>query len=289
MEIIIGKLAGFCGGINSAVSKTEKLLVDKEKIYCLGELTHNKQVMEKLEKSGLIVIEKLEDIENNTEVIFRAHGMPKNAYDEAKKRNIKVYDFTCPRVLALHEQIEKESKKGKYIFLLGEEGHPEIVGTMGFADKNNLFLLQTINDVENAIKDLLASKRTELYILSQTTFSLRKFDEIVEKIIQKLEKKGIDIEINNSICEATELRQKETEKISQIVDYMIIIGGKNSSKTRKLYEISEKNCKNAIHIETKDELKNIDFSNYKKIGIMAGASTPKSSIAGVKEYLNELT
>ena len=154
MEIIIGKLAGFCGGINSAVSKTEKLLVEKEKIYCLGELTHNKQVMEKLEKSGLIVIEKLEDIENNTEVIFRAHGMPKNAYDEAKKRNIKVYDFTCPRVLALHEQIEKESKKGKYIFLLGEEGHPEIVGTMGFADKNNLFLLQTINDVENAIKDL---------------------------------------------------------------------------------------------------------------------------------------
>lgn len=289
MEIIIGKLAGFCGGINSAVSKTEKLLVDKEKIYCLGELTHNKQVMEKLEKSGLIVIEKLEDIENNTEVIFRAHGMPKNAYDEAKKRNIKVYDFTCPRVLALHEQIEKESKKGKYIFLLGEEGHPEIVGTMGFADKNNLFLLQTINDVENAIKDLLASKRTELYILSQTTFSLRKFDEIVEKIIQKLEKKGIDIEINNSICEATELRQKETEKISQIVDYMIIIGGKNSSNTRKLYEISEKNCKNAIHIETKNELKNIDFSNYKKIGIMAGASTPKSSIAGVKEYLNELT
>ena len=289
MEIIIGKLAGFCGGINSAVSKTEKLLVDKEKIYCLGELTHNKQVMEKLEKSGLIVIEKLEDIENNTEVIFRAHGMPKNAYDEAKKRNIKVYDCTCPRVLALHEQIEKESKKGKYIFLLGEEGHPEIVGTMGFADKNNLFLLQTINDVENAIKDLLASKRTELYILSQTTFSLRKFDEIVEKIIQKLEKKGIDIEINNSICEATELRQKETEKISQIVDYMIIIGGKNSSNTRKLYEISEKNCKNAIHIETKDELKNIDFSNYKKIGIMAGASTPKSSIAGVKEYLNELT
>lgn len=286
MEIIVGKLAGFCRGVTVAVESTEKLLKEKNKIYCLGELAHNKQVMENLEKSGLIVIDNLSDVENGSEVIFRAHGMPKSAYEEAEKRNIDIYDYTCVRVKLIHNQVEEACNEGKYIFLLGDKKHPEIIGTKGFADENKIYVIQTEEDIEDAISSLKNSGIKKLYIAAQTTYSVKAFKEITEEIKKRLE--NISIEINNSICEATELRQKETEELSKVVDYMIIVGGKNSSNTKKLYEISERNCKNAIHIETKEELKNIDFKPCKKIGIMAGASTPKSSIEGVREYLESL-
>lgn len=288
MEIIVGKLAGFCRGVTVAVESTEKLLKEKNKIYCLGELAHNKQVMENLEKSGLIVIDNLSDVENGSEVIFRAHGMPKSAYEEAEKRNIDIYDYTCVRVKLIHNQVEEACNEGKYIFLLGDKKHPEIIGTKGFADENKIYVIQTEEDIEDAISSLENSGIKKLYIAAQTTYSVKAFKEITEEIKKRLEKENISIEINNSICEATELRQKETEELSKVVDYMIIVGGKNSSNTKKLYEISERNCKNAIHIETKEELKNIDFKPCKKIGIMAGASTPKSSIEGVREYLESL-
>lgn len=288
MEIIVGKLAGFCRGVTVAVESTEKLLKEKNKIYCLGELAHNKQVMENLEKSGLIVIDNLSDVENGSEVIFRAHGMPKSAYEEAEKRNIDIYDYTCVRVKLIHNQVEEACNEGKYIFLLGDKKHPEIIGTKGFADENKIYVIQTEEDIEDAISSLKNSGIKKLYIAAQTTYSVKAFKEITEEIKKRLEKENISIEINNSICEATELRQKETEELSKVVDYMIIVGGKNSSNTKKLYEISERNCKNAIHIETKEELKNIDFKPCKKIGIMAGASTPKSSIEGVREYLESL-
>lgn len=291
MEVILGKLAGFCNGVRNAVEKTEELLKNRDKIYCLGELAHNKQVIKDLENDGLIIVDDLNEVPNNSEVIFRAHGVTKNVYQLAKEKNLTVYDYSCVRVIKLHEDVENMNNNGYYIFLFGDNNHPEVIGTKSFANSEEITVLKDLKEVDSAINNLKKSNLNKLYICAQTTFSLKKFDELVSIIEEKLEKNNnddnIEIKINKSICEATEIRQMETENLAREVDFMVIIGGKNSSNTIKLYEISKKNCKRAIHIETKEELENVDFSKASKVGVMAGASTPKKSINEVIEYLNK--
>ena len=289
MEVVVGKLAGFCNGVRNAVEKTEELLKNRDKIYCLGELAHNKQVIKDLENDGLIIVDDLNEVPNNSEVIFRAHGVTKNIYQLAKEKNLTVYDYSCVRVIKLHEDVENMSNKGYYVFLFGDEEHPEVIGTKSFAKSEEITVLKDKEEIDNAINNFKNSNLNKLYICAQTTFSLKKFDEFVRIVEEKLKKynNDIDIKINKSICEATEIRQMETENLAKKVDFMVIIGGKNSSNTVKLYEISSKNCKDAIHIETKKELENIDFSKVSKVGVMAGASTPKKSIDEVIEYLNK--
>ena len=289
MEVVVGKLAGFCNGVRNAVEKTGELLENRDKIYCLGELAHNKQVIKDLENDGLIIVDDLNEVPNNSEVIFRAHGVTKSVYQLAKEKNLTVYDYSCVRVIKLHEDVENMNNNGYYIFLFGDNNHPEVIGTKSFANSEEITVLKDIKEVDSAINNLKKSNLNKLYICAQTTFSLKKFDEFVSIVEEKLKKynNDIDIKINKSICEATEIRQMETENLAKKVDFMVIIGGKNSSNTVKLYEISSKNCKDAIHIETKKELENIDFSKVSKVGVMAGASTPKKSIDEVIEYLNK--
>lgn len=291
MEVILGKLAGFCNGVRNAVEKTEELLKNRDKIYCLGELAHNKQVIKDLENDGLIIVDDLNEVPNNSEVIFRAHGVTKSVYQLAKEKNLTVYDYSCVRVIKLHEDVENMNNNGYYIFLFGDNNHPEVIGTKSFANSEEITVLKDLKEVDSAINNLKKSNLNKLYICAQTTFSLKKFDEFVSIVEEKLEKNNnddnIEIKINKSICEATEIRQMETENLAREVGFMVIIGGKNSSNTIKLYEISKKNCKRAIHIETKEELENVDFSKASKVGVMAGASTPKKSINEVIEYLNK--
>ena len=289
MEVVVGKLAGFCNGVRNAVEKTEELLKNRDKIYCLGELAHNKQVIKDLENDGLIIVDDLNEVPNNSEVIFRAHGVTKSVYQLAKEKNLTVYDYSCVRVIKLHEDVENMNNKGYYVFLFGDEEHPEVIGTKSFAKSEEITVLKDKEEIDNAINNFKNSNLNKLYICAQTTFSLKKFDEFVSIVEKKLKKynNDIDIKINKSICEATEIRQMETENLAKKVDFMVIIGGKNSSNTVKLYEISSKNCKDAIHIETKKELENIDFSKVSKVGVMAGASTPKKSIDELIEYLNK--
>ena len=289
MEVVVGKLAGFCNGVRNAVEKTGELLENRDKIYCLGELVHNKQLVDDLKKEGLIIVNNISEVPDNSEVIFRAHGVTKNIYQLAKEKNLTVYDYSCVRVIKLHEDVENMSNKGYYVFLFGDEEHPEVIGTKSFAKLEEITVLKDKEEIDNAINNFKNSNLNKLYICAQTTFSLKKFDEFVSIVEEKLKKynNDIDIKINKSICEATEIRQMETENLAKKVDFMVIIGGKNSSNTVKLYEISSKNCKDAIHIETKKELENIDFSKVSKVGVMAGASTPKKSIDEVIEYLNK--
>lgn len=289
MEVVVGKLAGFCNGVRNAVEKTGELLKNRDKIYCLGELVHNKQLVDDLKKEGLIIVNDISEVPDNSEVIFRAHGVTKNIYQLAKEKNLTVYDYSCVRVIKLHEDVENMSNEGYYVFLFGDEEHPEVIGTKSFAKSEEITVLKDKEEIDNAINNFKNSNLNKLYICAQTTFSLKKFDEFVSIVEEKLKKynNDIDIKINKSICEATEIRQMETENLAKKVDFMVIIGGKNSSNTVKLYEISSKNCKDAIHIETKKELENIDFSKVSKVGVMAGASTPKKSIDEVIEYLNK--
>ena len=284
MEIIVGKTAGFCYGVKRAVEGAIEETGIKEEVYCLGEIVHNKEVVKKLKQKGIKQIEKIEEATGKT--IIRAHGIAKEIYEKAKEMNIEIKDLTCPKVLQIHKIAEDFQKEGYYIFLFGNKNHPENIGTISYCG-NKYYVIEDLERLPEALKKLEESQVKKLAVIAQTTYNLEKFETGTKEIERLLEDKGIKIDIVNTICHATESRQKETEEISKNVDFMIIIGGKNSSNTQKLYEIAKKYCREAVCIETKEELEKIelDFSKYNKIGIMAGASTPKESIVDVKELL----
>lgn len=285
MEIIIGKTAGFCYGVKRAVEGAkEELKQNNGSIYCLGELVHNKQVVEELKNQGMIFVNNLLEAENMA--IIRAHGVEKQIYEEAEKENIKLKDYTCPNVLKIHEIANEFSKKGYYIFLCGNKNHPENIGTISYCG-DNAYIIESEDNINEALEKINNAIIKKFLLISQTTYSLEKFHKI-EKIIKSETSKDIELVVKNTICRATELRQKETEKLAKEVDYMIIIGGKNSSNTRKLYEIAKKNCNNSISIEKAAELNLDDINSKAKIGIMAGASTPRESIEKVCEKLKLL-
>ena len=271
MEIFTSKNSGFCAGVKTTITKAKEALAQSDsKIDCLGELIHNKQVVDDLKNNGLEIIDSIQDATNK--VIIRAHGTSKDVYDYALANNIELIDLTCPNVLKIHNQVQEFSSKNYFIFLLGIKGHPETIGTYSFCGKNS-YLLENEEDIPLAIDCFKKSKLTDALVISQTTFSLSLFEKIASNITKSLGEK-YNIKIEKSICNATSRRQNDANDISSKVDLMIIVGGKNSSNTKKLCDVSLKNCKNVIHIETKDELHINFLKQFKKVGIMAGASTP---------------
>ena len=289
MEIIIGKTAGFCFGVQNAVTKAKEEL-EKEKVCCIGELVHNHEVTKDLENHGLTIINNIDDLDDlNMPVIIRSHGETKETYEKAKEKNIKLIDLTCPKVLKIHEIVKEYSNKNFYIFLIGKNTHPEIIATKSYCG-NNYSVIEEIEDVEKEFLEFKKSGLTDLLIISQTTYSLEKFEKIVEKIknIINDEKENINLIVKNTICNATKQRQEETIILSKQVDMMIIIGGKHSSNTLKLYEIAKENSPNSILIETYEELNKEMFFGINRVGIMAGASTPKGSIDLVVEFLSKI-
>ena len=295
MEVILGRTSGFCGGVRNAIVKTkEEAEKSNDIIYCLGDLVHNPIVLNDLKRMGVQVIEKLEGIPNpkGKLVIIRAHGVKKEIYEEAKQLEIKIKDLTCPKVLAIHEFVDKYSGENSFIFLIGEKKHPEVIGTASFCG-NNSVVIENEEELQDAI-DIFNNKSKEnknmnLIVVAQTTFNLEKFEEF-EKIIKDKIDKNIEVIVNNTICNATRIRQEETEKIAKEVDGMVIIGGRKSTNTNKLYQISLENCKNVVMVENAQELKeNLDnFKMCKKIGIMAGASTPEESIEEIVNIVKNM-
>ena len=285
MNVIVGKNSGFCSGVKYTITRAEREL-EKEKngLDCLGEIIHNNQVIVALSEKGLRTIDSIENAKNK--VIIRAHGVSKDVYNYAKEHGIELIDLTCPNVLKIHDQVQKYSNDRYFVFLLGIKNHPETIGTYSFCSKNS-YLIAEISDIDDAIFNLENSNLKNVLIISQTTFSVKLFEDIVSEILKKLDS-SYNVHIEKSICNATDLRQQEAKELSSKVDLMIIIGGKNSSNTKKLYEVSKMNCKNVLHIETKDDL-DIEFvKNFKTIGIIAGASTPDFIINDVVELCNSL-
>ena len=284
MEIIVGKTAGFCYGVKRAVEGAKKVVKESENVYGLGEIVHNKDVVEQLENLGMHFIEDIREAKGKT--IIRAHGIPKQVYQEAEKKQIELIDYTCPKVLKIHEIAEEYAKNGYYIFLLGNRKHPEIIGTLSYCGENK-FVIEKEEDALKALEVLEKSVIKKLLVISQTTYSLEKF-YIIEEIIKNELSRDIELVIKNTICQATEIRQKETEEMSKKVDCMIIIGERNSSNTKKLYDIAKQNCKMVIFIENEKEIDLDAIGRKDKIGIMAGASTPEESIKKVVSKLGKI-
>lgn len=268
MEIIVGKNAGFCFGVNNAVTKTKEYLKENNNLDCLGKLVHNNQVTSSLEEMGLRTIEDIKDAHNK--VIIRAHGVSKNVYDYAKNNNIELIDLTCPKVLLTHKLIN--DYPGFYLIFLGKHNHPETIGSVSLSPAYSI--IENIKDVNDVIKLIKQKKIENILVIAQTTFSLDLFNEITKKLQTQL---NGNLVIKNTICPSTKIRQEETEQIAKQVDGMIIIGGKNSSNTKALYYIANKYCP-TILIEDALELDLNQVKSWHRVGIMAGTSTPQESI-----------
>lgn len=283
MEIIVGKLSGFCPGVKNTIKKAEIALKEKKELYCLGEIIHNGQVIKSLENKGMITVNNIEDIPNGENVIFRAHGEPEISYEKAEKKNLKIIDLTCGNVKIIHDKV-KEKKENYFIIILGNKKHPEVIGTKGFSGKNS-YVIESEDDILDAYIECEKSNLRQVYIVSQTTFGDKEFDELALEI----EKNFVEFNIikDKTLCNATEKRQKEVEEISKIVNSMVVIGGKHSANSKELAKISEKNCGQVYFVETAEELKNADFSGIEKVGVMAGASTPQKDIDDVINLLKE--
>lgn len=283
MKVTVGKLAGFCGGVTNSVNKTYKLLEQYSELYCLGELVHNQQVVDELKNKGLMFIENLEEAPVGSKVIIRAHGVNRETYDKARELKQELFDLTCPKVLAIHDLASSLEKEDYFIVLVAQKNHPEAIGTISFCGIDSM-IIERIEDVDLLEEQFNTSSKSKIAIISQTTFSVKKFDDICECIKSKFD----NVDVYNTICLATSKRQEETDELSKSVGAMIIIGGANSSNTKKLYELSKNNNENTFIVQTVQELKDNDFSMYKHIGVMAGASTPKNSIEEVIKYLEEI-
>ena len=278
MEIIIGKNAGLC---YIAQKTIDKALEEAKKgtVYCLGEIVHNRNVIDRLKKSGICFINDIEKSKGTT--IIGAHGVTKDIYEKAKKVNKEVIDLTCPVIKKIKDMAEEYSKKGFFIIIVGKNNHTEVLGIKSIAG-TEFANIQNKSDIPDLEKTINNKKR--ILIISQTTFNSKKFDEIIEELRKSI-KSDVILEINKTICATTDNRQKETEEMAENVDAMIVVGDKNSSNTTELYNVAYKYCKNTQFVCNTEDL---DFSKIKKdfkIGIMAGASTPREDIIKVKELL----
>ena len=275
MEVRLAKSAGFCFGVKRAVDTVYEQVGTGKKIYTLGPIIHNEEVVKDLEEKGVIVLESEEDLAKVKDgtIIIRSHGVGKHVYDKLKQQKLEYIDATCPFVRKIHKIVEEESSKGNTVLIIGNENHPEVAGIQGWS-KNQSYV---INSPEEAEKFHISIEK-KLCIVSQTTFNYNKFQELVEII----SKKGYDIIVLNTICNATEERQQEARQIAKEVEAMIVVGGKHSSNTQKLFEICKKECENTYYIQT---LVDLDFDRLKtvgSVGITAGASTPKNIIEEVQ-------
>ena len=278
MEVVLAKSSGFCFGVKRAVDRVYEQLADHKKIYTYGPIVHNEDVVKDLEKQGVRVLNTEEELEALTEgsVVIRAHGVPKRIYEIMEQRGIECIDATCPFVKRIHKIVEKESTEGRHIIIVGNAKHPEVEGIMGWC-KNPATVIES---KEEAL-DFKGSPDDKYCVVSQTTFNYKKFQELVE-IFQK---KGYDIIVANTICSATEERQKEASELAAKADVMIVIGGTHSSNTRKLYELCKSECENTYYIQTLADLQLEIPNSVELVGITAGASTPNKIIEEVQNYV----
>ncbi len=278
MEIIVAKTAGFCFGVKRAVEMVYDN-VTKENVYTYGPIIHNEEVVNDMKKRGVSVIESEEEISNADKgtVIIRAHGVPSESYDIIKKAGHEIVDATCPFVLKIHKIVKEASQRGEFVIIIGDAKHPEVVGIKSCAGVDSL----VISGPEEAERFIENNKKLtkKLCIVSQTTFNYNKFQEVVE-IFRKNSYHRYDI--LNTICNATEERQQEAADIAGRVDVMIVVGGQNSSNTQKLYDICKSICEKTYFIQNADDMDYSLLHGADKVGITAGASTPKIIIEEVQ-------
>lgn len=278
MKVTLAKSAGFCFGVKRAVEMVYKEAETGKKVYTLGPIIHNEQVVQDLEQKGVRVIDTPEELSKakDATVIIRSHGISADVYHQLEDKKVRIVDATCPFVSKIHRIVEKKYQEGSCIVIVGNANHPEVEGINGWCN-GAATVIGSVSEAENYSQE----PARKLCVVAQTTFNYKKFKDIVDIF----SKKSYDIDVMNTICNATEERQTEAAAIAGDSDAMIVIGGKHSSNTQKLYEICKNVCPDTHFIQTLDDLDLKQFQSFRSVGITAGASTPNTIIKEVQSYV----
>ena len=285
MEVTVAKSAGFCFGVKRAVDTVYREIESGEKpVYTFGPIIHNEQVVEDLENRGVQVIhseDELEGLSGGT-VVIRSHGVSRDVCEKIEARGMKIVDATCPFVKKIHRIVDEEGRKGRHVVIIGSADHPEVQGIMGWAS-GPVTVMHTAEEAESFVPE----NGKPISIVAQTTFNYNKFKDLVEILCKKRYDNNVlnILNILNTICNATEERQREAKSIAGEVDTMLVVGGRHSSNTQKLFEICKKECENTYYIQTPVDLDSEMFHHSSYVGITAGASTPKKIIEEVQEHV----
>jgi 4-hydroxy-3-methylbut-2-enyl diphosphate reductase len=267
MKVIVAKNSGLCYGVKRALRLAKETRKRKtEKVFTFGDLIHNPQVIVDLEKKGIHSIDDLDLIEEGT-VIIRSHGVSPRIYDIFEKKQIEIVDATCPIVKKIQKLVEALAKKEEEIIIVGNKQHPEIKGLIGYSKKKGIII-----ETERQARNLPPKKRRA--VLAQSTQDLFLFISVVAALIERTE----ELKVYNTICQSTQTRQKSTSELASCVDTLFIIGGKNSSNTKKLYQISKRILPHTYFIEKANQITPKMVKGAKKIGLSGGASTPPEAI-----------
>ncbi|MDO4392803.1 MAG: bifunctional 4-hydroxy-3-methylbut-2-enyl diphosphate reductase/30S ribosomal protein S1 [Bacillota bacterium] len=274
-EIRRAENAGFCFGVRQAIEKAEKAAHEScDNIYSMGPLIHNEMVTKDLAAKGITIIESLDEVDESSTVIIRSHGEGKKFYEEAEAKKIKLIDATCPFVGRIHKLVNETDKQ---VIIVGDANHPEVKGINGWC----LMPAEAVSSYEEA-KEITGD---DFFVVTQTTIRQKMLDDV----LRALEENNKRVEINNTICSATAKRQDSCRELAEMSDMMIVIGGKNSSNTKKLYEISKKSCINTYFVENIEDLPLKEVEKCNKIGVAAGASTPECIIKEVIARMSDMT
>jgi (E)-4-hydroxy-3-methyl-but-2-enyl pyrophosphate reductase len=275
LQIVVAQKAGFCFGVRNAVDSLRKCLDQPGRLYTLGPIIHNPQVVDDLTAKGVVIAEDVDGIDGGT-VVIRSHGIPSGIYEALRDKGVTIVDATCPLVRQIHDIVKKHHDEGYEIVIVGEREHPEVIGTNGWCGDT----AYVVGSVAEA-KALPALKK--VCVVAQTTFSHAGWNEIVDAVKDRMG----DVHIFNTICATTTERQQEAEKIARIADVMLVVGGMNSANTRKLVEVCSSHCAQTHHIETADDIDVSYFSKAQTVGVTAGASTPEWIIEEVIKTMSD--
>lgn len=303
MQVEVAKSAGFCFGVKRSIDLIEKTLAAKKPVFLLSQPIHNPVVIEGLKQQGAKVIESLSEVPDGATVVIRAHGEIPETFEKAREKKLDIIDCACPFVTMVQKKAKELAEEKYVVIIVGEKNHPEVLGIKGnnkaaivvenaaeaealFQGKEQFFSVSKLLEMNDSkvVESLYATLVNKVGVVSQTTQT----DENFSSIVTVLAGKAREVRAFNTICNATHARQPAAAELAEQADVMVVIGGKNSGNTLRLFEISKKACEKTHWVETAAELKKEWFSNAKKAGITAGASTPPKSIEEVKQFIEKL-
>ena len=286
MQIKLANPRGFCAGVDRAITIVDRALeLFEPPIYVRHEVVHNKYVVNSLRERGAVFVDEIEEVPDDSIVIFSAHGVSQQVRREATERGLKVFDATCPLVTKVHLEVSRASKKGTECILIGHQGHPEVEGTMGQYDnpQGGIYLVESVDDVAS----LLVKNEANLYYCSQTTLSVDDTADVIDALRARFPK--IEGPRKDDICYATQNRQDAVRELAQSCDLLLVVGAKNSSNSNRLRELSEKMGTKAFLIDDATALKAEWLSNATQVGVTAGASAPEVLVQGVIAKIKNLS
>ena len=281
MNVTIAKLAGFCFGVDRALKIVYNEVETSKKIATYGPIIHNDAVVSDLKKHGVRIVNDISELQKDETVIIRSHGVPESVYTNIKLRGNSYIDATCPFVSKIHKIVREKSKAGYTILIAGDRLHAEVMGIIGHCVGDSVLVFANAQELSNILQGIPTDQKVA--IVSQTTFNTT-----IWNACKRVFSKYSNIEVFETICNATSERQSESIELAKVSDVMLIVGDKNSSNTKKLYAVCKEYCSNCLHIESVLDLKGVDFKDATNVGITAGASTPAYIIKEVQVHRENL-